>query len=838
MKVQTERLDGAAKVLVVAAKKPLFPEVTGNAVVVSDRLVRDDLFTSAPVFVHQVAFHNWREGRDELSRDIPGLPVEKAAEMLAALDRRGIITCGSTVRYGDLLVGKVSPINPDDLTDEEKMLHALFGRADRDKNDESLYYRLRDPGVACKVELLAWHRYRCASCGDVPWYPPDPLTCRFCNSPLTDYQSDDASSGGGVMYVVKVDVVIRRKLCAGDVLRDGKGNEFTVARIVRESDMPHFEQEGVDVLVAADSSVAVHLHRKGVLRRQRRWFKTHGDRMRLEKVTLQSSEKMVYRGWGPQHWFTYLPTSSDTVSPGQKVNEAMLKALVRDGYRANAREMLSIKADSPEGRTAAYEALVKGESVSFGMPDTTTRLWAMLKALCFVPRLLDGVSSEVNVSADAGTIATSLALQGMSTAQVRALSFGQVKSANTFNNRTRRAEKDGLFCERIFGPERDWECICGKYRGMRYKGMLCDKCGVKVAHSRVQRGRFGHIELAMPVVHPWYINEVSDVLGLTPEMVEKVLSYDEELDAPLITKKGPLAIKECLEQKGVNTDYVVLEAVPVLPAGLRPLVLKVDGNWYTHDCTDLYRRVINRSNRLAKLLQLDAPLVIIESEHRMLQGTVAALFANEVISRPVLTEQNNPLHSLRWELTHLLGQVCEKRVDYSGKMVAIPNPELQHSTVGVPVEALYDLYQPLVIKELKARGPADTIRSAMKLIDREPHRPDVQEALARAMANRPLLLVTEGQKKGAFQPVITKGEALQFHPDDASRLGVRFAGEQVMLHLPLSYVAIAELCETHLCEDMSSTLLNLNPDNLPQMVLNQSLLALKPLDKIILGIGQ
>ncbi len=236
---------------------------------------------------------------------------------------------------------------------------------------------------------------------------------------------------------------------------------------------------------------------------------------------------------------------------------------------------------------------------------------------------------------------------------------------------------------------------------------------------------------------------------------------------------------------------------------------------------------------------MNSPLVIIQNEHRMLQGSVEALFLNEMSARPVVNDCDAPLHSLRWELTHLLKQVVEKRVDYSGRMVAIPNAELQRSTVGVPAKALYEVYKPLVIRELKARGLADTIKSARKMIEREAQTPNVQEALAAAMATRPLLLVTEGQRIGVSQPIIIDGETAHLHPDDASQLGIRFAGEQVTLHLPLTAAAVAEMREPHPLEDTSSVLFDLTPFNLlPEMVWTQTSLVFKPFDKIALGIGQ
>jgi hypothetical protein len=835
MDQSSDRLDGTAKVLVVATRKPLFPEVVGNAVVVSDWLMYGDLFTTAPVFCFTCPFHQWREGPEFLSRDIPDLPVDKMDEILANLDRRGIIKCGSVVRNGDILVGKIAPGSYDDMTADEKLLASMFGRARNDKNDESLYYYFRDPGVVSNVEILASRKYHCASCGDVPWYT-SLRKCPFCDALLTGRPSDNGL-GESVLGIIKVDVVVRRKLSIGDVLNDGKGNEFTVARIIRELEMPRFQGESVDVLVAENSSITPHLRREGKIRLKRKWHKTHGDQIRLEKVTLQSSEKMMYRGQGPTNSFSLLPISSDTISPGQKVDGTMLQTLFRAGYSANVRELLSIKADSVDGKAAAYAALVKDEPVPFGIPDTSNRLWALLKALCFNPCLLDGDNNEVDIESISAERATLLALKGMCTRDVRQQSYGQVLKSETYSGPPYRAEKHGLFCERIFGPERDWQCACGKYQGIKYKGVICDRCGVKIAPRQVRRERFGHINLPMMILHPWYIKTVSEALGLSLDEVEKVLLYQKELDAPLSVRKGPLALKEYLEQKGVNTGCLFLEALPVLPAGLRPMWFE-NGRAFAGGGTWLYRRVVGRSNRLAKLCDLNAPQVIIDNEHRELQQTVSALFLNEMLPHPVLNDEDSPLHSLRWELDHLLKHLLEKRVEYSGRMIVIPNTEQQRSTIGVPAEALYDLYKPLVIKELKARGLVETIKSAKAMIKREAEQPRVRDALAAAMANRLLLIITKGLKVKAFESRAIDGETAYIHPDDASELGIRFAGEQITLHLPLTDAAMAELREPHPTEDGSSALLDLNLNSLTEMVYGQTPLALKSLDKIALGIGQ
>ena len=361
---------------------------------------------------------------------------------------------------------------------------------------------------------------------------------------------------------------------------------------------------------------------------------------------------------------------------------------------------------------------------------------------------------------------------------IRSWSFGEVKKPETINYRTYRPERDGLFCERIFGPEKDWECACGKYRGMKYKGMICDRCGVKVTHSRVRRKRMGHIELAAPVVHIWFFKSMPSRLGAMLNMkttsLEKVVYFQdyvvidggdtplqptemltedeakqarrdygedafeigmgaeaikklllqmklvessEDLRAQLATTKSQsttkdlikrLKIIEALRDSDNRPEWMVLDVVPVIPPDLRPLVLLDSGNFATSDLNDLYRRIINRNNRLKKLVDLNAPEVIVRNEKRMLQQSVDALFDNNRCKRPVLGSSNRPLKSLTDMIKGKQGRFREnllgKRVDYSARSVIVVGPELKLHQCGLPKKIALELFQPFVIRRLKELG--------------------------------------------------------------------------------------------------------------------------------------
>jgi DNA-directed RNA polymerase subunit beta' len=451
---------------------------------------------------------------------------------------------------------------------------------------------------------------------------------------------------------------------------------------------------------------------------------------------------------------------------------------------------------------------------------------------------------------------------------IRAWSFGEVKKPETINYRTYRAEKDGLFCERIFGPERDWECFCGKYRGVKYKGMICDRCGVKVTHSRVRRKRMGHINLAAPVVHIWLFKSMPSRLGTLLDMktsnLEKIIYFQEYVvvdpgasklePKQLLTEEeyrraveeygdtgframmGAEAIRELLLQmdlaevsralyeglrktnskqkikdlsnrlrlieamrhSGNEPHWMVLEVIPVIPPDLRPLVLLDSGNFATSDLNDLYRRIINRNNRLKKLIDLNAPEVIIRNEKRMLQQAVDALFDNNRCRRPVLGSSNRPLKSLTDMIKGKQGRFREnllgKRVDYSARSVVVVGPELKMHQCGLPKKIALELYQPFIIRKLRERGLADTIKSAKKMLERREQ--PIWDILEEVIYQHPVLLnrAPTLHRMGiqAFEPVLVEGNAIKIHPLVCKGFNADFDGDQMAVHLPLSIEAQAE----------------------------------------------
>ncbi len=449
---------------------------------------------------------------------------------------------------------------------------------------------------------------------------------------------------------------------------------------------------------------------------------------------------------------------------------------------------------------------------------------------------------------------------------IREWSHGEITKPETINYRTLKPEKDGLFCEKIFGPMKDWECHCGKYKKIRYKGKICDRCGVEVTKAKVRRERMGHIELATPVSHIWYFKGIPSRMGLildiSPRMLEKVLYFasyivtdpgntplvkkqtltekeyrdmvlkyeddfkagmgaetiyellreidldkeSEELRRELADASGQkkmriikrLEVVEAFRSSGNRPEWMIMSVVPVIPPELRPMVQLDGGRFATSDLNDLYRRVINRNNRLKRLLALKAPDIIVRNEKRMLQEAVDALIDNGRRGRPVTGPNNRPLKSLSDMLKGKQGRFRQnllgKRVDYSGRSVIVVGPELKLYQCGLPKEMALELFKPFVMKKLVEDGSANNIKSAKKMVERA--KPEVWDALDTIIKEHPVLLnrAPTLHRLGiqAFEPVLVEGRALKLHPLVCTAYNADFDGDQMAVHVPLSAEAQAE----------------------------------------------
>jgi len=449
---------------------------------------------------------------------------------------------------------------------------------------------------------------------------------------------------------------------------------------------------------------------------------------------------------------------------------------------------------------------------------------------------------------------------------IRQWSFGEVKKPETINYRTLKPERDGLYCEKIFGPTKDWECHCGKYKKIKYKGKVCDRCGVEVTKAKVRRERMGHIELAAPCSHIWYFKGIPSRMGLildiSPKILEKVLYFAAYIvtdpgDAPLslnqvLTEKeyrdmrekyeddfeagmGAEAVKKLLQQidlealsvqlreelktassqkklrivkrlevveafreSGNDPSWMIMDVLPVIPPDIRPMIQLDGGRFATSDLNDLYRRVINRNNRLKRLIQLNAPDIIVRNEKRMLQEAVDALIDNGRRGRAVTGANNRALKSLSDMLKGKQGRFRQnllgKRVDYSGRSVIVVGPELKLYQCGVPKEMAIELFRPFVMKKLVADGLANNIKSAKKMIDKG--KTEVWDALDEIIKDRPVMLnrAPTLHRLGiqAFEPILVEGRALKLHPLCCTAFNADFDGDQMAIHVPLSPEAQAE----------------------------------------------
>src|SRR5574339_414549 len=451
--------------------------------------------------------------------------------------------------------------------------------------------------------------------------------------------------------------------------------------------------------------------------------------------------------------------------------------------------------------------------------------------------------------------------------KIRSWSHGEVKKPETINYRTFKPERDGLFCAKIFGPTKDYECNCGKYKRMRHRGVVCEKCGVEVIQSKVRRERMGHIELATPVVHIWFLKSLPSRIGALLDMslkdIEKVLYFEsyividpgetplqykelltearyrkavEEYGGKFIAEMGAEAIRKLLKAIDVNKlsedlrqemrdansevrrkkmakrlkvlsafrnsgnrpEWMVLEVIPVIPPDLRPLVPLDGGRFATSDLNDLYRRVINRNNRLKRLQELNAPEVIIRNEMRMLQEAVDALFDNGRRGRVITGPSKRPLKSLSDMLKGKTGRFRQnllgKRVDYSGRSVIVVGPELRLHQCGLPKKMALELFTPFIYNKLEERHLVTTIKSAKKLVEKE--RPEVWDILEEVIKEHPVLLnrAPTLHRLGiqAFEPVLTEGKAIQLHPLVCAAFNADFDGDQMAVHVPLSIEAQME----------------------------------------------
>jgi DNA-directed RNA polymerase subunit beta' len=892
-----------------------------DAIILSDRVVKQDRFTSVHIDDHEIDVRDTKLGPEVTTYDIPNVSEEK----LRNLDEEGIIRIGAEVKAGDILVGKISPKGESDLTSEERLLRAIFGDKARDMKDTSLTL-------------------------------PHGKMGRVVNVKIFDRERGDKLEPG-IIRRIHVEIAELRKVQAGDKLAGRHGNKGVISQVRAAEDMPYLEDgTPVDIILnslgvgkrmnlgqilethlgwaashlgyravtpgldsATDAEIRAELVKAGlpedgkVVLRDGRTGEPFHDRVMVGKIYIMKLNHLVedkahMRSIGPYSLITQQPLGGKAQFGGQRFGDMEVWALEGYGARHTLQEMLTIKSDDVMGRAAAYESIIRGESIKEpNVPASFNVLVNELKSLGLniQPLYENETDRRDNFSA--------LKISVASPEDVKKWSHGEVIKPETINYRTQRPEKDGLFSERIFGPTKDYECYCGKYRRIRYKGVICDKCGVEVTKASVRRERLGHIELAAPVSHIWFLKSIPSRLGLaldvSAQKLERVIYYSayiiteikedhrkaalEELDRELKGKlkivgkdkdtkgdileaadttrdylknlrvgqvlgeneyfalsrkfgsvfkagSGAEAVQHILEgldlrkeiqkiekeldeskdpleeakllrrlkmfksmvRNGTRPEWMIITILPVLPPDLRPMVPLDGGRYATSDLNDLYRRVINRNNRLKKLLEIKAPDVIVRNEKRMLQEAVDALIDNSArFGTQQMSAQRRPLRSLADMLKGQQGRFRQnllgKRVDYSGRSVIVVGPKLALDECGLPKRMALELFRPFVIGEILKRGLAHNIRSANRFI--EERSPEVLGILEEIIKGKRVLLnrapTLHRLSVQAFRPFLTEGLALKIPPLVCTAFNADFDGDQMAVHLPLSDRAQKEAAE-------------------------------------------
>ena len=597
-------------------------------------------------------------------------------------------------------------------------------------------------------------------------------------------------------------------------------------------------------------------------------------------------EKVHARSTGPYSLVTQQPVGGKALFGGQRFGEMEVWALEAYGASHTLREMLTIKSDDVEGRYNAYKALTSGKPVGESdIPQTFYVLTKELQSLALDVLVYDKEGNQVPLmSEDFGNRGESRSKKDFASLQlilaspetIKSWSHGEVKKPETINYRTLKPERDGLFCAKIFGPVRDYECICGKYKKKRFKDtvQVCEKCGVEITSSKVRRSRMGHIELVAPVAHIWYVSSlpsrIGTLLGVKMKDLERVLYYEayivknpgealydgkkkvekcdvlnqEQYDSLMkrfehtnfVAEMGGEAVKELLEEidlvklldelkiamktekseikrkalakrldvveSFINSrskpEHMMLTAIPVLPPDLRPLVALDGGKFAVSDVNDLYRKVINRNQRLKRLLELDSPEIIVRNEKRMLQEAVDALFDNGRNANAVKGANKRPLKSLSEIIKGKQGRFRQnllgKRVDFSGRSVIVVGPDLRMDECGLPKNMALELFKPHLLAKLEEKGYATTLKQASKMIEQK--KDEVWECLSDIVKGYPVLLnrapTLHKQSIQAFHPKLIEGKAIQLHPLVCSAFNADFDGDQMAVHVPLSQEAITE----------------------------------------------
>ncbi|HWO07064.1 MAG TPA: DNA-directed RNA polymerase subunit beta' [Candidatus Paceibacterota bacterium] len=928
---------------------PWFGANFEDAIVISERLAKDARFTSIHMEEFICIVRDTKLGPEVTTHDIPNVSEFK----LRNLDEEGIVRIGAEVRTGDILVGKVTPKGETQLTPEERLLHAIFGEKAKDVKDTSLRMEGGKRGRVVSVKVFSRENGDVLESGVIKRVHVEVAQLRTVS--VGDKLAGRHGNKGVISRVLpEEDMPFDENGEPVDIILTPLGvpSRMNLGQILELHLGLAAEKQGYQAIVpsfagATEEEIKEELKAAG--------FREDGKRilfdgrtgepfsqpvsvgiMYMLKLHHMVEDKIHMRSIGPYSLTTQQPLGGKAQNGGQRVGEMEVWAFLGYGAAYSLREILTYKSDDILGRSAAFDAIVSGERIKEShTPATFNVLVRHLRGLGidleFMNEGGDALSTgrphnsreENNVSVQTTNLRrnkdaipqdfSAIAMRLASPDKIYEWSHGEITKPETINYRTQRPEKNGLFDERVFGPEKDYECYCGKYRGIRFRGIVCEKCGVEITRAIVRRERMGHIDLATPVAHIWFLrgipSRIALVLGLSAAEVEKVVyfagyivtSVDEnergrllkELDheysaksksaqpdektrlKDLATKAkkdiesiregavldeatyhlfavkygamfraaiGPealynllkkidldefitqlrgdfenagaadrdrvrkrLALAEAMKRAGVRPEWMFLTRLPVVPPALRPMVALEGGRHASSDLNDLYRRVINRNNRLKRLMAIHAPDVILRNEKRILQEAVDALLDNSMRHGAgvlgILGGRRRALKSLADYLKgkhgYLRQNLLGKRVDYSGRSVIVVGPDLALDECGLPKHMVLELFRPFVIHGLLAREYAYNIRGAGRMIEDEA--PEVWPILEEAIRGKYVLLnrapTLHRQSIQAFRPVLIEGNAIQIHPLVCPAYNADFDGDAMAVHVPLSEEAQMEAAE-------------------------------------------
>ncbi len=948
-----------------------------DAIILSERLAKEDHFTSIHIEVFDCTAQETELGAEEITSDLPNVTEEEVRN----LDSEGIVRIGAEVKPYDILVGKITPKGESELTPEEKLLRVIFGEKARDVANTSLTVPPGISGVVVNVrkyypsdkvseedllkEIAEVEKTHSAKRKIIKKviiekikeiavqqdYPTRTLTQnenkwetfaaslpagaaqrqieklvrigldelakveKEAKNEETKIRKGTELEANAICKVV-VEIAIKRKVSVGDKMSGRHGNKGVVSTILPEEDLP-FLADGTTVdIILNPLGVPSRMNVGQILETHLGWaLQVLGrdietpvfesiEEMRIQQLLKEAGlpedgkavlydgktgesffqpvtvgytymmklshiadEKAHARSVGSYSLVTQQPLGGRAQFGGQRFGEMEVWALEGYGAAHVLKEMLTVKSDDMKGRKKIYESIVKGLDYNENnIPESFHVLTKEMNGL--------GFDLKVNRAGELSSESDRVTIRIAPPAVVRSWSYGEVKKAETLNYNSFRPERDGLFCERIFGPVRDWECYCGKYKKQRYRGVICDRCNVEVTTSDVRRERMGHIELAAPVSYIWLFksaaNWLGSMLGMTQNALEMVLYYEryiviDPMDTPLQEKDllseddyrqnlekygskfkagiGAEAIQELLKKielekeaekvkealkkekrkdyskrktlvkklrmieglikTQVKPEYLITSIIPVIPPDLRPLLPLDGGKFVASDLNDLYQRVINRNNRLKKLIRLQAPDMIIRNEKRMLQESVDALFDNgrhgqAILGRGNIGKGKRPLKSLSEALRGKQGRFRQnllgKRVDYSGRAVIVVGSHLKLHECGLPKQMALELFSPFVLRELRKKEYFHTLGSAKRAL--EENRPEVWEILEKVTKNHPVMLNRQPTLHRlsiqAFEPRLIEGNVIKIHPLVCPAFNADFDGDTMSVHVPLTVEARLE----------------------------------------------